>query len=261
MRVILFHIGDFPVRSYGLIIALAILLSASVAYYLARGTAYRRHIFDMLIYVVLGAIVGARLWEVVFFQGEYYSKHLLEAFAIWNGGLSIQGGLVGGFIAGAVYTRLNKLSFWEFADLLAPAIILGQAIGRIACFLNGDAYGTPTNSGFGLVYPEGSMAYDTYGSQPLWPAEIFEMQWDLVVFAILIALRNKQWPKGFHFLAYNILYSFGRFMLEFLRGDTPRYALDWTAAQWTSMAVIVASISFMTYFYANRKWREQGLAV
>ncbi|BCG60387.1 prolipoprotein diacylglyceryl transferase [Paenibacillus sp. URB8-2] len=259
MRVILFHIGDFPVRSYGLIVAIAILLSASVAYYLARGSAYQKHIFNMLTYVIIGAIVGARLWEVVFFQSEYYSKHLPEVFAIWNGGLSIQGGLVGGFIAGAIYTRMNKLSFWEFADLLAPAIVLGQAIGRIACFLNGDAYGTPTNSGFGLVYPKGSMAYDAYGSQPLWPAEIFEMQWDLIVFAILITLRNKKWTKGFHFMAYNILYSFGRFMLEFLRGDTPRYALDWTAAQWTSMAIITASIAFLVYAFSNRKWRERGI--
>lgn len=247
MRVILFHIGDFPVRSYGLILAVAILLSASVAYYLAKGTVYRKHVFDMLIYVVLGAIIGARLWEVVFFQGEYYSKHLLEAFAIWQGGLSIQGGLIGGFIAGVIYTRIYKLSFWEFADILAPAIILGQAIGRIACFLNGDAYGTPTNSGFGLVYPEGSMAYDAYGSQPLWPAEIFEMQWDLIIFAILVALKNKSWPKGFLFLAYNILYSFGRFMLEFLRGDSPRYSLDLTAAQWTSLTIIAISLVLIGY--------------
>ena len=260
MRVILFHIGDFPVRSYGLVIVLAILLSATVAYYLARGTSYRKHIFDMLIYVVLGAIAGARIWEVVFFQGEYYSKHLLEAFAIWKGGLSIQGGLIGGFIAGAIYARRNKLSFWEFADLLAPAIILGQAIGRIACFLNGDAYGTPTNLGFGLVYPEGSMAFSAYGSQPLWPAEIFEMQWNLVVFAILIALRNKQWPTGFHFLAYNILYSSGRFLLEQLRGDTPRYALNWTAAQWTSMAVIIVSILLMVYFFAKKIKMHKALS-
>lgn len=261
MRAILFYLGDYPVRSYGLMIAVAILLAASVGYYLARGTVYRKHVFDMLLYVIVGAIVGARLWEVVFFQGDYYSKHWLEAFAIWEGGLSIQGGLVGGFITGAVYTRMHKLSFWEFADLLAPAIILGQAIGRIACFLNGDAYGSPTNSGFGLVYPEGSMAYDAYGSQPLWPAEIFEMQWDLIVFGILIALRNKSWPKGFHFLAYNILYAFGRFMLEYLRGDTPRYALDWTAAQWTSISVITISVILLAVGFSNPKWRHSGLAV
>lgn len=257
MRTILFYIGDFPVRSYGLVVALAIILAASVAYNLAKETVYRKHIFDMLIYIVLGAILGARIWEVFFFQWEYYSKHWLEAFAIWHGGLSIQGGLIGGIIVGAIYTRIHKLSFWEFADILAPAIILGQSIGRIACFLNGDAYGSPTNSGFGLVYPEGTMAYGAYGSQPLWPAEIFEMQWGLIVFAILIALRNKKLPVGFHFLAYNILYNIGRFMLEFLRGDTPRYMLDWTAAQWTSAGIIVFSIGMMIFFGTKIKMADR----
>lgn len=256
MQVILFHIGSFPVRSYGLMIAVAIILSSCVALYLARGTVYRKHILDLVVYVIIGGILGARIWEVLFFQPEYYSKNILEAFQIWKGGLSIQGGLVGGFLAGLIYTRKHKLSFWEFADILAPAIIFGQAIGRIACFLNGDAFGAPTNSGFGLVYPEGTMAYDTYGSQPLWPAELFEMQWNIIVFAILLGLKNVKWPKGFIFLSYNILYSLGRFFLEFLRGDTPQYALDFTAAQWTSVAVIVISLLFIGYSLMNKKWRE-----
>ncbi|WP_227793583.1 prolipoprotein diacylglyceryl transferase [Paenibacillus guangzhouensis] len=100
MQVILFHIGNFPIRSYGLMIAVAIFLSSCVAYYLARGTVYRKHLSDLLIYIIVGGIVGARLWEVLFFQGDYYAKHVLEAFQIWNGGLSIQGGLIGGFLAG-----------------------------------------------------------------------------------------------------------------------------------------------------------------
>lgn len=259
MQVILFHIGSFPVRSYGLFVAIAIILSAFVAYYLAKGTKYRKHVFDLLLYVIIGAIIGARLWEVLFFQSAYYFKHPLEIFQIWNGGLSIQGGLVGGFVTGLIYTRIHKLSFWEFADVLAPSIILGQAIGRIACFLNGDAFGAPTNSGFGLVYPEGTMAYDTFGSQPLWPAELFEMQLNMIVFAILIGLKNVKWPKGFIFLSYNILYNTGRFFLEFLRGDTPEYALQWTAAQWTSIAIIVISVIFMVYGFVNKKWRENQL--
>jgi phosphatidylglycerol:prolipoprotein diacylglycerol transferase len=251
MRVILFHIGDYPVRSYGLVVAIAILLAIGVAYFLARGTKYREHVMDLGMYTVFGAIIGARFWEVFFFQWGYYSQNLHEIFAIWHGGLSIQGALVGGFLTGAVYTWYHKLDFWEFADVVAPAIIFGQAIGRIACFLNGDAFGSPTGSNFGLVYPEGTMAYDTYGSQPLWPAEVWEGQWDLVVFGLLLILKNRTWPKGFIFLAYNILYSFGRFMLEFLRGDTPRYLLDWTAAQWTSMSVILLSIILIAIFFSK----------
>ncbi len=256
MRVILFYIGSYPVRSYGLVVALSVLLAMGVAYFLARGSRYQKHIANLVFYVIIGGIVGARFWEVFFFQGEYYSQHVLEIFAIWNGGLSIQGALVGGFAAGLLYTRIHRLSFWELADMLAPAVILGQSMGRIACLLNGDAFGSPTGSNFGLVYPKGTIAYETYGPQPLWPAEVWEGQWDLVVFAVLILLKSKKWPTGFLFLSYNILYSLGRFLLEFLRGDTPRYALGWTAAQWTSFAVIVISLLLMLYFFLRKQRTE-----
>lgn len=249
MRVILFYIGDFPVRTYGIVVALAILLAMGVAYYLARGTVYQKHLPDIAVYMVVGGIVGARAWEVLFFQFEYYSRNPGEILMIWHGGLSIQGALVGGMVGAILYLKLKRLSFWEFADIAAPAAVLGQAVGRIACFLNGDAFGSPTGAGFGLVYPEGTMAYETYGSQPLWPAEIMEAQWDLIVFAILISMKNKAWPTGTLFLAYNILYAAGRFTLEFLRGDTPRYAWDWTAAQWTGFSVILISIGLAVYLW------------
>lgn len=249
MKIVLFTVGDFAIRSYGLVVAMAILLALGVAHFLTRGTQYQKHLANLIVYVVLGAIICARIWHVFFFQWGYYKNHLLEIPAIWNGGIAIQGAQVGGFIAAAIYMRVHRLAFWPFADLVAPAIILGQAIGRIACFLNGDAYGSPTGSGFGIVYPEGTMAYDAYGSQPLWPAEVWEGQWDLIVFAILIALRNKKWPTGFMFLSYSVLYAIGRFMLEFLRGDSPRYALQWTAGQWTSVSVIMVSIGLMIFLY------------
>lgn len=257
MRVILFHIGDFPVRSYGLVVALAIVLAISIAYYLAKGTKYREHVLDMSLYAIIGAIIGARIWHVFFFQWWYYSDNLGQIFAIWQGGLSILGGLVGGFIAGAIYVWYHKLDFWEFADTVAPGIIFGQAVGRIACLLNGDAYGSPTGSNFGLVYPEGTMAHDKYGSQPLWPAEVWEGQWNLIVFGLLLLLKNKTLPKGFIFLAYITLYSFGRFMLEFLRGDSPRYLFEWTAGQWTTMPMIIISLLIMGILYSKNKKDQQ----
>jgi phosphatidylglycerol:prolipoprotein diacylglycerol transferase len=253
MKVILFEIGNFPIRSYGLIVALAVLLATGVAYYLAKNTKYQKHILDMMVYVIIGSIIGARFWHVFFFQWDYYSSNVSQLFAVWNGGLAIQGGLVGGFITGALYAWKNKLNFWELADTIAPAIILGQAIGRIACLLNGDAYGSPTGSSFGLVYPEGTMAYSAYGSEPLWPAEVWEGQWGFIVFGLLLIMKNKTWPTGFIFLTYNILYSVGRFSLGFLRGDSPRYLFDLTAGQLTSLSVIAISIVLMVFFYIKSK--------
>ncbi|MFF3923883.1 prolipoprotein diacylglyceryl transferase [Paenibacillus lactis] len=258
MKVILFSIGGIEIRSYGVIVALAILLAIGVAYYLSRGSEYQKHIPNLMTYVIFGAIIMARVWHVFFFQWNYYSSHLSEIFAIWNGGISIQGALVGGFIVAAIYTRIHRLSFWELADVLAPAIILGQAIGRIACFLNGDAFGSPTGSNFGIVYPPGTMAFDVYGSQPLWPAEVWEGQWDLILFAVLLILRTRTLPRGVLFLSYNILYAVGRFMLEFLRGDSPRYVLNWTAGQWTSVVVILVSSGLILYFLFQNKQNKQN---
>lgn len=247
MRVTLFEIGRFSLNSYGVIVVLAIFLAFGVAYYLARGTQYQKHLPNLIVYLVFGAIIGARIWHVFFFQWWYFSNHLSEIFAIWNGGISIQGALVGGLITTIIYTKKHKLSFWELADILAPAIILGQALGRIACFLNGDAFGSPTGSGFGIVYPAGTMAFEKYGSAPLWPAEIWEGQLDFVAFAILISLKNVKLPTGTLFLGYNIMYSIIRFSLEFLRGDSPRYAMEWTAGQWTSITSLLISLIFMLY--------------
>jgi len=255
MSVILFTIGDFPIYTHGVVSALAVLLALGVAHYLAAGTPCREHLSNMLPYLFVGAIVSARFWHVFFFQWAYYSKHLIEIPAIWNGGISVQGSLIGGFVAMLIYTRRHRLSFWKLADLLAPAIVLGQSIGRIACFLNGDAFGSPTGLGFGMVYREGTAAYDAYGAQPLWPAEILESQWDLIVFVLLLLLRNRRWTSGLLFLVYNIMYSLGRFNLEWLRGDSPRYALHWTAGQWTSFSVVTVSLCMMILLYIRDRQR------
>ncbi|RED75220.1 prolipoprotein diacylglyceryl transferase [Cohnella phaseoli] len=260
MKVVLFSIGDFHVHSYGTIVALAVLLAWGVAHYLSAGTPYREHLDRLAVYLIVGALVFARAWHVFFFQWAYYSKHLHEIAYIWQGGIAIQGALIGGMAAMFVYTRKYRISFWGMADVLAPAAVLGQAIGRIACFLNGDAYGSPTGSGFGIVYPEGTMAYAEYGAQPLWPAEVWEGQWDMIVFVLLLLLKSRRMPAGALFLAYNMLYSTGRFMLEMLRGDSPRYLFSWTAGQWTSFGVFAASLILLGVLALRNRRVGEGLA-
>lgn len=244
MLQILFSIGGFSLRSYGVVVAIAILIGLGVAYRLASSEKeYREHLLDLVVYAVIGAIIGARLWQVFFYDWGYYSLHPAEILMIWHGGMAIQGALVGAFIVGWIYTHKQQLDFWEMADIAAPGIILGQGIGRIACLLNGDAFGSPTNLGFGLVYPSGTPAYAAYGSQPLWPAEVWEGQWDIVVFAlILILTRWRKWPRGMIFITYIVLYSLGRFGLEFLRGDGALYLFNWTSAQWSSVGMIAIAL-------------------
>ncbi|WP_088186446.1 prolipoprotein diacylglyceryl transferase [Desulfosporosinus sp. FKA] len=250
----LFSIGGYSLRSYGVVVAFAISIALGVAYSLASSEKeYRRHLLDLVVYAVIGAVIGARFWQVLFYEWGYYYLHPAEILKIWHGGLAIQGALLGAFMVGWIYTRKHQLNFWKMADIATPGIIIGQAIGRIACFLNGDAFGRPTNSGFGLVYPPGTTAYAAYGSQPLWPAEVWEGQWDLIVFALIIILSHwRKWPRGILFLIYIILYSLGRFGLEFFRGDGARYLFHWTSAQWSSIGMIViALISAIVLSYRN----------
>lgn len=255
-----FSIGSFPIRAYGTVLILAFILSVGVAVFLAKvqkKEEYIPHILDIAPLVLIGGLVGARFWQVFFFDWAYYSRNPEEILAVWHGGLAIQGGIIGALITGFIYVKMNKLSFWEFADLAAPAIILGQSIGRDANLLNGDAFGAPTGGNFGIVYPPETIAAQTYGTQPLWPAEVWEGQIDIIIFAVLLILQIKRWTPGFIFLAYLIFYNFSRIFLEYLRGDSIRYLFDWTAAQWSSAVTITIAV-LMIVFLKIRENRNYG---
>lgn len=249
MHQYLFFVGDFPIRAYGLILSLSIILATGVAYFLAKQDGrWHNHIVDIGIYSGIAGIVGARLWDVFFFDWAYYSHHLSEIFYVWQGGMAIQGGIVFGVGAGIIYARRHKIDILALADIVAPAIILGQAIGRCANLLNGDAFGGPTGGNFGIIYPETTLAYHTYGAQPLWPAEVWEGQIDFVIFALLLIFRAFPHAKGQAFSLYIMLYSLARFGLEFLRGDyaTPVF-LSFTSAQTTSLVAFILALIFFIY--------------
>ena len=249
MHQYLFFFGDFPIRAYGLILSLSIILATGVAYFLAKQDGrWHNHIVDIGIYSGIAGIVGARLWDVFFFDWAYYSHHLSEIFYVWQGGMAIQGGIVFGVGAGIIYAKRHKIDILALADIVAPAIILGQAIGRCANLLNGDAFGAPTGGNFGIIYPETTLAYHTYGAQPLWPAEVWEGQIDFVIFALLLIFRAFPHAKGQAFSLYIMLYSLARFGLEFLRGDyaTPVF-LSFTSAQTTSLVAFILALIFFIY--------------
>ena len=249
MHQYLFFVGDFPIRAYGLILSLSIILATGVAYFLAKQDGrWHNHIVDIGIYSGIAGIVGARLWDVFFFDWAYYSHHLSEIFYVWQGGMAIQGGIVFGVGAGIIYAKRHKIDILALADIVAPAIILGQAIGRCANLLNGDAFGAPTGGNFGIIYPETTLAYHTYGAQPLWPAEVWEGQIDFVIFALLLIFRAFPHAKGQAFSLYIMLYSLARFGLEFLRGDyaTPVF-LSFISAQTTSLVAFILALIFFIY--------------
>lgn len=256
MHQYLFFIGDFPIRTYGTMLALAIICGGSVAYFLLKkdGRGWHQHIIDFSITVAIAGLIGARLWDVFFFDWQYYGNHLLEIPFVWQGGMAIQGGVVLGTLAGYWYLRKHNIDFWAFADIFAPALILAQSVGRMANLFNGDAFGHPTGGNFGILYPESTLAYHTYGNQPLWPAEIWEGQIDILIFVALILFSSFKHAKGQVFVLYAILYSAARFCLEFLRGDYVNLTMGLKSAQMTSLIVMIVGICLFIYFgYLDKK--------
>lgn len=241
-------IFGFPIRTYGIITFLSIFLATGVAYFLAKQDGrWHHHVFDIGLYGGCAGIIGGRLWHVFFYDWEYYSENLDEIFYFWQGGMAIQGGIILGAVAGIIYCLIHKINCLEFGDIVCPSIILGQAIGRIANFLNGDAFGAPTNLNFGILYPESTLAHITYGDALLWPAEIWEGQIDFVIFAILLIYRSTDHKPGQALCLYPILYSIARFFLEFFRGDyAENLIFGLRTAQISSIIII---IFFSIYFY------------
>ena len=256
MHQYLFFIGDFPIRAYGLILALAITCGGLVAHYLMKkdGRGWHVHMPDFMITIGVAGLIGASLWDVFFFDWAYYHNHLLEIPFVWQGGMAIQGGVVFGTLAGYIYCKKHAIDFLAFADLMAPAAILGQSIGRMANLMNGDAFGHPTGGDFGILYPTTTLAYKTYGAQPLWPAEIWEGQIDVLIFVFLLFFSSFRHKKGQIFCLYVALYSLSRFFLEFLRGDYVTPTLGLHSAQVTSLIVIVAAI--IAWIYLQTKGED-----
>ena len=236
--------------------ALAITCGGLVAYYLMKkdGRGWHVHMPDFMITIGVAGLIGARLWDVFFFDWAYYHNHLLEIPFVWQGGMAIQGGVVFGTLAGYIYCKKHAIDFLAFADLMAPAAILGQSIGRMANLMNGDAFGHPTGGDFGILYPTTTLAYKTYGAQPLWPAEIWEGQIDVLIFVFLLFFSSFRHKKGQIFCLYVALYSLSRFFLEFLRGDYVTPTLGLHSAQVTSLIVIVAAI--IAWIYLQTKGED-----
>ncbi|HET7578821.1 MAG TPA: prolipoprotein diacylglyceryl transferase [Bacillales bacterium] len=246
----LFTVFGYTLQSHSVMSIVAIILGYGVALGMARGTAYYKHIQNFVIPGVIAAIIGARLWHVFVFHWSFYAQHPLQIVAIWAGGISIEGAIVGGIVAVIVYVYVHKINFWEFADYLSPAMILAMGIGRIACFLAGDAFGRPTGGSWGVTFPAGTIAHQYYGSQALWPSIAFESQGDMVLFAILFILftkAGKRLANGWVFLFFVFLYDLERFLLGFTRGDSPRDALNLTGGQWSAIVMMVISLGLMVY--------------
>lgn len=191
------QIGALTIRWYGVLMSTALALGVYLAYREAqRQKVDPEHILNIAITVAPLCFVGARLYYVIF-QWPYYYANPSEIPAVWHGGLAIHGAILTAIIAGYFYVRHYKLEFWQMADIVAPSLIMGQAIGRWGNYFNQEAYGGITNLPW-AIYIDGAYRHPTF---------LYESIWNLGVFLTLIVLRRKDFIKrGDIFLLYLALF-------------------------------------------------------
>lgn len=217
-----FRLGPLQVHWYGIILGLATLVGLWLAIREGRKHGLVSDVFlDMLIWVLPAAIVGARLYYVIF-RWDYFSQHPGEIVAVWHGGIAIHGALIGAITAGYFYTRKKGIPFLQMVDIVAPSILIGQAIGRWGNFMNQEAHGGEVARSFleGLHLPDWLIDQMYINGAYYHPTFLYESLWNLIGVGLLIALRRWNPRRGEVFFSYLIWYSLGRFFIEGLRTDS-----------------------------------------
>ena len=218
-------IGSTPLRWYGLLIASAVLIGVNLSSYLAKRRGVNPDLLaDLSIWLVVAAIPCARLYYVAF-EWDKYANNPGEILAIWHGGIAIHGAMIGGLLAAWIFAAINKVSFWQLADLVAPAAILGQAIGRWGNFFNSEAFGRPTDLPWKLYIPPAQRPAGYETANYFHPTFLYESLWNLMVFGLLMVLfnwglKNQKLKTGTLFFVYITTYSLGRVWIEGLRMDS-----------------------------------------
>jgi phosphatidylglycerol:prolipoprotein diacylglycerol transferase len=194
---------------------------------------------NLFFYLILGLIIGARLGYVLFYDLKMYLKDPLEIFAIWHGGMSFHGGLIGVLIVGILFSWKNKKSFWKIADLFIVTAPIGLGLGRIGNFINGELYGRVTRVPWGMIFKNG-------GSLPRHPSQLYESALEGgVLFLILWFLKDKKLPDGGLLAAFLSLYGLFRFFVELFREPDPQLGFilgPFTMGQALSSFMIVGGI-------------------
>jgi phosphatidylglycerol:prolipoprotein diacylglycerol transferase len=204
-----------------MLMAVAILVAWRVSHREARRSGLAvAQILDAGGWSIVAGLAGARIYEVIF-NWDYYGRHLSKIPAMWEGGLAIHGGLIVGIITGIVLARRLRLPVLASLDVVAPGIVIGQAIGRWGNFFNEEAFGTPTDVLWKLYISPPNRPLRYAADDFFHPAFLYESLWDLAVFATLIGIRRAApAPPGTVFFIYIALYSVGRFLIEAIRIDS-----------------------------------------
>ncbi|MCE5194629.1 MAG: prolipoprotein diacylglyceryl transferase [Nitrospiraceae bacterium] len=240
---ILIKIGPVTIHTYGVLIAIGFLLGLYLTVRQAKKLGLSTDkIIDLSFYILLSALIGARLFFVIQNAG-YYFRNPLDILKIWQGGLVFYGGVLLAIPVGIWYAKKKELDLWTTADIFAPSLAIGHAIGRLGCFTAGCCHGKEAE---GLPWAVTFFDPESLAKLgvPLHPTQIYEAIGEFINFLILITLRKHQTFKGQLFMTYLLVYSVVRFMVEIYRGDDIRGFIFGiiSVSQGISILLFIASI-------------------
>ena len=258
---IAFSFGRFEVRWYGIIIAIALVIGIVVSYFIAK---YRNQKADEVInfapFAVIFGVIGARLLHVIV-NWSYYGGNLSYIFAFRRGGLAIQGVMLGGILALLVFCKIRKLDFWIWADIISPALILGQALGRWGNYFNQEAFGVPASPPWGLYIDPAYRPSAYSNAEYFLPTFFYEFLANLLLFALLLWLhrlykhRPDRFPYGLIFTIYLGVYALYRSIIEFYRLDSS-YFLGVKVVYIIDGITIIAALIITNYLFKRFRLKK-----
>ncbi len=247
---IFLSIGSLDIYYYGLILVLAISVASILSRrkLLSKFLLPQKKIEDLFFYLIIGGLIGARLFHVFFFEWQYYSHNIISIIKIWQGGLAIQGAILAGLLILVVFSKRNKLKFFKLSDNIVPFLALGQAIGRWGNYFNQELFGWPTNNWYGIFITLENRVKGFEGFNYFHPTFFYESILNLILFIILINILKIN-KLGLATLSYLLGYSLIRFSLEYIRIDEAPLIFGIRTPQFISLIIIVIIIFIMYYKY------------
>ncbi len=244
-------IGPLSIRWYGLMYLIGFISSYLIVKreIKRKGLRVERDFLENLyFYLILGLLIGARLGYVVFYNLSYYLENPFEIFAIWHGGMSFHGGLLGVIVSAWIFSKIKKFDFFTLTDMLVISAPIGLGLGRIGNFINGELYGKVTDVPWAMVFPQG-------GPFPRHPSQLYEAAFEgVLLFTILWFLKDKFSSSGIISSIFLILYGLFRFFIEFFREPDPQigYILGIvTMGQVLCSIMIIIGLTLMFYRSKN----------
>ncbi|MGM8366067.1 prolipoprotein diacylglyceryl transferase [Virgibacillus sp. W0181] len=252
--------GPITIYWYGVIIATGLFLGLYLATKEADRLGLKKDlIVDLIMFATPIAIIFARIYYVTFEWDRYVGGPWWKVFAIWEGGIAIHGALIGSVLTAIVYARVKNVSFWQLADIIAPSLILGQAIGRWGNFMNQEAHGgaisETTYESFHQYLPDFIMNQMCIEGVMYHPTFLYESLWNILVFVLLLLMRKYNPLRGEIFLSYLMMYSVGRFFIEGMRTDSLYLFGPIRTAQFISILLIIGAIAFIIYHRKTKSVR------